>query len=518
MKSVKPVTPFAPYEVRRFILPLTIATIAVMTGVIVHAITAGRSPDLLLASFGVLGIAYVTVTHILIVRSPFQHITSRVINSILSGIGLGILSILLPAALLEVLHILIVFNTAAIATMAGRSYAYTSLILLAVVSLPLTHSQFDRTETILEYFTPFLISIVAAEVIIRIKDTTQQHIHRLETINKVSRQIMQSLNTEKTLSLLNTTIRDTLEADTYFIGIMREGRIHLDLFYDDGEYFNGTIAPVEGTLSGWVIKNHKELFLPDLREDVVLDGVERFVIGRERTSLSWIGVPLLAENVTGILALASYTANAFDRADLELLTSLGQHVTLALDNTIRHAQVEKQARLDSLTGVYNHGYFLKILTEQAEEASRKGAPLSLIMLDIDYFKQYNDTYGHLVGDRILNSLCAAVQRNIKHTDAVGRWGGEEFIISLPGANGEQAHQIARRIGETMRTLRVEDRDHRTIPIPTVSQGIAVYPDEVDEIFRLIDVADKRLYVAKGRGRNQIEPGVEFWSRIPHLHI
>jgi hypothetical protein len=74
-----------------------------------------------------------------------------------------------------------------------------------------------------------LISIVAAEVITRIKDTTRQHIRRLETINKVSRQIMQSLDTEKTLSLLNTTIQDTLEADTYFIGILREGRIHLEL-------------------------------------------------------------------------------------------------------------------------------------------------------------------------------------------------------------------------------------------------------------------------------------------------
>lgn len=518
MKSIKPVMPFAPYEVRRFILPLTIATIAVITGVIVHAISARPSPDLLLASFGILGIIYVTITHILIVRSPFQYKTARIINSILSGIGLGILTLLLPANLLEALHILVVFNTVAIATMAGRSYAYTSLVLLVAISLPASHLQFDRVQTILEYFTPFLVSVVVAEVIIRVKDTTQQHIHRLETINKVSRQIMRSLDTEKTLSLLNSTIQETLEADTYFIGILREGSIHLELFYDDGKYFNQTVAPMEGTLSGWVIRNQKELFLPDLRDDVNLEGVEKFVIGQERTSLSWIGVPLIAENVTGILALASYTANAFDRADLELLTSLGQHVTLALDNTIRHAQVEKQARLDSLTGVYNHGYFLKKLTEQTENASRNGTPLSLIMLDIDYFKQYNDTFGHLVGDRILNSLCGAVQRNIKQTDAVGRWGGEEFIISLPGANGEQAHQIARRIGETMRTLRVEDRDHRAIPIPTVSQGIAVYPDEAEEIFRLIDVADKRLYVAKGRGRNQIEPGVGFWSQVPHLHI
>lgn len=514
MKSIKPVTPFAPYEIRRFIIPLTAATTAILAGVIIHAISVHPSPDLLLAAFGTLGIIYITASHILIVRSPFQYRKIKLIYSIFSGIGLGILALLLPASLPETLHILIIFNIVATATIAGRSYAYMTLTLLAMISLPSNYSQFNRVEAILEYFSPFLVSVVAVEVIIRIKDTTQQHIRRLETINKVSRQIMQSLDTEKTLSLLDTTIQETLEADTYFIGILREGRIHLDLFYDDGEYFNQTVAPVEGTLSGWVIRNQKELFLPDLRDEVVLDGVERYVIGQERTSLSWIGVPLKAVNVTGILALASYTANAFDRADLELLTSLGQHVTLALDNTIRHAQVEKQARLDSLTGVYNHGHFLKVLTEQADNALKNGMPLSLIMLDIDYFKQYNDTFGHLVGDHILNSICTAVQRNIKHTDAIGRWGGEEFIISLPGANGAQAHQIAKRIGETMRTLRVEDRDQRTIPIPTVSQGIAVFPDEAVEIFRLIDVADKRLYKAKDRGRNQIEPRLEFWSQVP----
>jgi diguanylate cyclase (GGDEF)-like protein len=111
----------------------------------------------------------------------------------------------------------------------------------------------------------------------------------------------------------------------------------------------------------------------------------------------------------------------------------------------------------------------------------------------------------------LNCLCTAIQQNIKQTDAVGRWGGEEFVISLPGATGRQTIQIAKRINETMRELRVEDRDNRTVPIPTVSQGIAVYPVEADEIYRLIDIADKRLYVAKGRGRNQIEPGEDFWS-------
>ena len=135
------------------------------------------------------------------------------------------------------------------------------------------------------------------------------------------------------------------------------------------------------------------------------------------------------------------------------------------------------------------------------------------MLDIDYFKLYNDTYGHLVGDQILTSLCSIIKGHIKQGDAVGRWGGEEFIISLPNATGEQALQVAKRIGGTMAQLRVEDREHRTIPVPTVSQGIAVFSAEADEIYRLIDLADRRLYVAKERGRNQIEPDASYWSKI-----
>ncbi|MEP6894993.1 MAG: sensor domain-containing diguanylate cyclase, partial [Chloroflexota bacterium] len=227
----------------------------------------------------------------------------------------------------------------------------------------------------------------------------------------------------------------------------------------------------------------------------------------------WIGVPLKAANVNGIMALASYKPNAFDLADLELLSSLAQHVTLALDNTIRHAQVEEQARLDTLTGVYNHGHFLIRLTEQAKAASLNQMPLSLIMLDIDYFKQFNDTYGHLVGDRILTSLCTVIKQHIKDGDTVGRWGGEEFIISLPNTTGDQAIQVAKRISKTMAKIRVEDRDHMTIPVPTVSQGIAMLPNEVDEIYRLIDLADRRLYVAKERGRNQIEPDENRWSQV-----
>jgi diguanylate cyclase (GGDEF)-like protein len=511
MRSKKPISSFAPHEVRRFILPSTLASIGIVIGVILENILNSTSTDIPLIIYASIVIIYTLVNNVLVARASNFRETYGWFNSILTGIGLGLLPYFLPDYLDETSHVPIVFGIVAVATVSGRLFAYLSLLIALVVSLPLNLAQLAGLTGILKYTTPFIISMIVMEAILRIMDTTQQHIHRLETINKVSRQIMLSLETEETLSLINATIQDVLEADTYFVGIVKDNEIHLELFYDDGEYFNGTQVPIEGTLSGWVIKNQKELFLPDLRQEVQLEGVGKFVIGKEKTSLSWMGVPLKAVNVTGIIALGAYIPNSFDQADMELLSNLAQYVTLALDNTIRHAQVEEQTRLDSLTGVYNHGYFLKRLAEQAQESSLTETPLSLIMLDIDYFKLYNDTFGHLVGDRILNALCTVIKQHIKQQDVVGRWGGEEFIITLPGATGLQALQVAERIGETLRLLKVEDRDQRMVPIPTVSQGIAVFPDEANEIFRLIDIADRRLYIAKERGRNQIEPGESHWK-------
>jgi diguanylate cyclase (GGDEF)-like protein len=502
VKSTKQINPFAPLEARKFILPISIASIIILAGMSFSAIYSPIQTSSHIISFGLVGIFYVIIANLIMVRFNINKNSYGITTSLLTGFGMGYLCSLLPMSLSNIFHFLVIFSTTATATVFGRRYAYLSLLCIVAITLPTRIQDLRNMESILGYMMPIIVSIVVFEVIIRLKNTANQHIHRLETINKVSRQLMLSLDTKQTLALLDATIQGTLEADTFFIGILEEDKLNLELFYDDGEYFNQTRVPTTGTLSSWVINNQKELFLPDLRENVQLDGIDIFVVGKEKTSLSWIGVPLKAENITGILGLASYTVNAFDRADLELLINLGQHVTLALDNTIRHAQVEKQARLDSLTGVYNHGYFLKNLAEQASASNK---PLSLIMLDIDYFKQYNDSYGHLVGDRVLQSLCTAIQKNIKQSDSVGRWGGEEFVISLPGADLIQAAQIAKRISETLGSLRVEDREQNSIPIPTISQGIAVYPNEADEIYRLIDIADKRLYTAKERGRNQIEP-------------
>ncbi|HEU4745700.1 MAG TPA: GAF domain-containing protein, partial [Anaerolineales bacterium] len=362
-----------------------------MTGVILEDIFNASSLHLGMVVYGLIVILGTVINHFVMIRTADFQEKYGWLNAILSGIGLGLLPYILPPQVHEAGHILIPFGVISVAIISGRPYAYTTFLIILILSLFYRFGMTGESATsLLEFGAPFIISIVIVEAVLYIKDTTKLHMHRLETINKVSRQIMLSLDTEKIISLLDATIKETLEADTYFIGLLRDNEIHMNLFYDDGEYFNGAKIPPEGTLSGWVIKNQKELFLPDLRQEVELDGIGMMIIGKEKTSLSWMGVPLTAPNVRGVISLGSYQPNAFDGADMELLSSLAQHITLALDNTIRHAQVEEQARLDSLTSVYNHGYFLKKLAEQATEVLASGSSLSLIMLDIDFFKQYND--------------------------------------------------------------------------------------------------------------------------------
>jgi diguanylate cyclase (GGDEF)-like protein len=111
-----------------------------------------------------------------------------------------------------------------------------------------------------------------------------------------------------------------------------------------------------------------------------------------------------------------------------------------------------------------------------------------------------------------------MRQHVKNTDAVGRWGGEEFVISLPNASATQARLIASRIRDTMATLTVRGPDQELVPAPTVSQGIAVFPHEAPGLVQLIHLADQRLYVAKERGRNQIEPDVIQEEQATHTGL
>ncbi len=462
--------------------------------------------------YGFFGSAYLLFYYLLFNASLNKGRFSW-INAVISGIALGGFTILIPEEIDYLLYMMVFIASMSASLMSTRAPSYFIVISSTLIYFAIHIINHSPDQDWLIHFGVTIAELMAIETIQQLKGIARKQINRLEIVNEFSRQIVSTLDTKKIFNLLNAAFQNAILADSYYIGIVDGDAIYLEGFYDEGEYFQNVRMKRQGTLSNWVVTHQQELFLPDLRKNIELEDVDMVIIGKEKTSLSWMGVPMRGLYVDGVMAISSYHANAFDRSDMELLSNIAQRAALALDNTYQHAMVEEQARLDSLTRVYNHSYFIQTLHKQAQSCLAENQPLSLIMLDIDFFKQYNDNYGHLVGDEVLTSLCDVIRSHIKNTDAVGRWGGEEFAISLPNTNGEQAAHIAERIRETMSLLRLQGNNQKTIPSPTVSQGIAVFPAETEDITKLIDISDSRLYEAKKRGRDQIEPASTFWESI-----
>lgn len=166
-------------------------------------------------------------------------------------------------------------------------------------------------------------------------------------------------------------------------------------------------------------------------------------------------------------------------------------------------QLTKMANTDVLTGLYNHRYFQEKLKAFLDAASEEN-PLSLIMLDIDYFKNYNDSYGHLAGDNVLKSIGIILKEIIKKPDFSARYGGEEFVVVLPKCNGEKAVQIAEEIRAKVKGTKFIGEEHQPEGSITVSCGIATCPNHANNIKDLIKYADQALYKAKNLNKNKVE--------------
>ena len=501
-----------------FVMSSSLTVILIFLVVILDAIFTGiwaEKNRQIAILIGLGSIAYIFVQNWLVAPRVKRHRKVYLWgNAIISSLGLGTLAIVLEN--MPYVHIfyviLIILSSISIAVLSDRGPTYLFIFISGSVHLFAHQVNLSSLLAIGFYIIPITSAIVIIETILQLQNISRDQIKRLESVNEFSQQINASLEEDDIFPILNLALQKAIKADAYYVGLLDSDEIHFALLYDMGKYFDSVRASKDGTFSGWVIENQKPLFLPDLRKDIQMEGMSRKTTGTGKRSLSWMGIPMKTTHVNGVLAVSAYKPNAFNRADMQLLANLAQHTALALDNTFHYKQVEAQAQLDSLTGTYNHRYFLQALQESMDKIQDQGVT-SLIMLDIDLFKSYNDTYGHQVGDMVLRKLCEAIQAHIKRGDFVGRWGGEEFAVALPDATGSEAYQVAQRIQQTMQEMSlIDERHQRTIPSPTVSQGIAVFPDEADDLEKFVYLADQRLYKSKERGRNQIEPDPSHWEQ------
>jgi diguanylate cyclase (GGDEF)-like protein len=219
---------------------------------------------------------------------------------------------------------------------------------------------------------------------------------------------------------------------------------------------------------------------------------------------SHAGIPLRAgDSIFGVLAIGSSTLRELTAAELERLQVISNQASLALQNALLHEELERLSVTDRLTELYNHGYFQQRLEEEIGRASRFGHTLSLIMIDIDDFKEFNDTYGHPRGDRVLHLVSDTIRANLREMDVAARYGGEEFVVVLPETDAEGAYAVAERIRAGVEELPFATAEGAPPVHKTVSVGVASYPLHARVQGKFVEAADKAMYAAKHAGKNKV---------------
>ncbi len=230
----------------------------------------------------------------------------------------------------------------------------------------------------------------------------------------------------------------------------------------------------------------------------------------------WMGVPLkVHDKIIGMLALDSVQPHRFSKDHRRVATAFADQVAIALENTRLFEETQWLAIHDPLTGIYNRRHFMSLAWAEFQRSIRYKNPLSAIMLDIDHFKNINDTYGHLAGDQVLQIIASRCEENLRVNDLISRYGGEEFVILLPETSAaairsqknelpfeiEPAKIVAERLRKVIESTTIStDRGEVNI---TISLGVAELTAEINNIEQLIDRADLALLDAKALGRNRV---------------
>jgi diguanylate cyclase (GGDEF)-like protein len=213
--------------------------------------------------------------------------------------------------------------------------------------------------------------------------------------------------------------------------------------------------------------------------------------------------PLIARNkFVGAVVLGSLRTNAFSEYQRSFMETLLNQVAMVVDNSMMHQNIRDLARNDGLTGLLNHRTFMEKLSEEYKRIDRESRPFSILLMDIDKFKNVNDTYGHPVGDLAIKAVAQVLRDTARATDFVARYGGEEFTVGMVDTNSKGAEQMAERVRKRMEATVVTRIGGRDLKI-TLSIGVSSFPEDTKNAADLVTMADNALYQAKRSGRNKV---------------
>ncbi len=270
--------------------------------------------------------------------------------------------------------------------------------------------------------------------------------------------------------------------------------------FDEAEEIRGmTFRKGEG-IAGECARTGERILIPDTRKD------SRFLHykGKRSADGALLCVPMKAKDqVMGVLAFERSLLEGFSESEIAFLTAITNAAAIAIENAQLYARTRELSATDELTKVANRRAFQERLEHELRRADRFHRQASLLMVDIDYFKRFNDTHGHLEGDQVLAKVAELFRENVREVDLVSRFGGEEFVILLPDADKVEAAAVAEKLRSRVFRHRFPHAETQPTGRLTISVGVASYPGDATDSLSLVESADFALYRAKDTGRNRV---------------
>lgn len=320
----------------------------------------------------------------------------------------------------------------------------------------------------------------------------------LELLNKLYQAISRTLELDQLLDQVASITLEVTQAERAFILLMNNGQLRFAAGRDRGGPLNAQASrELSRSVCQKVLKTQQGVYVFDTSSD------EEFSSKLSVVSLklnSVVAVPLKGQQgLSGILYIdAKSQAMQSLEKEMAILSNIANVASLAIDN----ARLYRQATTDGLTGLYVRSFFMVRMEEEANRSARYGRVFSLLVLDIDHFKKFNDTYGHQTGDEVIKLVAHIIKRAIRvGLDIPGRYGGEELVLLLPETNAEGAMVVAERLRQNIESTQLPGPNGDALKV-TVSIGVGVFPIHGGTATQLFERADQALYQSKQHGRNR----------------
>lgn len=319
---------------------------------------------------------------------------------------------------------------------------------------------------------------------------------------EIGQRVNSTIEMSELYSVLQEVLPRQLDLQRFAILLVDDRKEFLNVkavygFKDPEKMRNISFRIGEG-ISGEVAKSGEYIYLPDVEADT------RFLHyrGESVEKGSFISMPLrYKKDILGVMNCSRPNKNDFSEEDIRMLTLVANQIALAVENAQLYTKTRELSVRDELTRLYNRRHFQQVLHMEWKRATRFRRPLSLLMIDIDHFKSFNDTCGHLEGDKVLKKIADVLAKNLREVDTLARFGGEEFVVLLPDTDREGTLVVGEKLRHLVEIERY-DAQNNIMPL-TISVGISVFPDDAKEMDDLIDHADEALYDAKDGGRNRV---------------